>query len=246
VTVRFARGVALVAVVTSSLALAVPAPAAGPTPSTTPAPAPTPTPTTIDPRATGARAAFAPKAPGALPRPIISRGVVGDPLAVLSADLLQKAAAGQAGPALDEARTKVAALVAGRLTTATAAELDAAWARTTPVRLKVVLTALSQIGVRYQWASASPADGFDCSGLVLYAWAGAGVTLPHQSEDQIAAVRPVTQAQLQPGDITHYPGHVGLYLGAGKAIVHAVQTGVPVQVDDWSSASRTFGSPLPA
>ncbi len=241
-TVRFVRGVALAAVVTSSLALAVPALAAGPAPTTTSA-ATTP-PTTVDPRATGARAAFAPKAPGALPRPIISRGVVGDPLAVLSADLLQKVAAGQTGAAVADARAKVAAVVASRLTTATAAELDAAWAQTTPVRLKVVLTALAQIGVRYQWASASPADGFDCSGLVLYAWAAAAVALPHQSEEQIAAVRPITQAQLQPGDITHYPGHVGLYLGAGKAIVHAVQTGVPVQVDDWSSTARTFGSPL--
>lgn len=229
----------MAAVVTAGVALALPAAATG----TTTAPT---TATTVDPRATGARAAFAPKAPGALPRPIISRGVVGDPLAVTSADLLQRVVQGQTGPEVNAARAKVAALVAARLSTATAAELDAAWARTTPARLKVVLTALSQIGVRYAWASSSPVDGFDCSGLVLYAWAAAGVKLPHQSEEQIAAVRPITEAQLQPGDITHYPNHVGLYLGAGKAIVHAVQTGVPVQVDDWSSTARTFGSPLSA
>lgn len=247
-TVRFARGAALTVMVTASLALAVPARAADPTTTTSAATAPSTTVAvaSVDQRATGARAAFAPKAPGALPRPIISRGVVGDPLAVLSADLLARVAAGQTGAALDEARAKVAAVVASRLTTATAAELDAVWARATPARLKVVLTALGQIGVRYQWASSSPLEGFDCSGLVLYAWAAAGVKLPHQSEEQIAAVRPITQAQLQPGDIAHYPGHVGLYLGAGKAIVHAVQTGVPVQVDDWSASNRTFGSPLPA
>lgn len=246
-TFRFVRGAAMAAVVTAGVALAIPAAAVDAPTTTAPAPAPaTTTVTTADPRATGARAAFAPKAPGALPRPIISRGVVGDPLAVTAADLLQRVTLGQTGATVDAARAKVAAIVAARLDSATAAELDAAWARTTPTRLKVVLTALSQIGVRYTWAGETPADGFDCSGLVLFAWAAAGVKLPHQSEEQIALVRPITQAQLQPGDLTHYPGHVGLYLGAGKAIVHAVQTGVPVSVDDWSASARTFGSPLPA
>jgi len=143
-------------------------------------------------------------------------------------------------------RAQLAAVVAARITTATAAQLDAAWAGTTPARLKVVLTALAQIGIRYAWSEASPSTGFDCSGLVMYAWAAVGVALPHQSEDQIAAVRPVTVAQLQPGDITHKPNHVTIYLGAGHAIVEAEQTGVPVKVDDWSTAPQTFGSPLPS
>ena len=202
--------------------------------------------TIVDPRATGSRPSFAPKVPGALPRPVISRGVVGDPAAVLAADLLTRTGLGQTGAATDAVRGQLAAVVAARIKTATAAELDAAWARTTPVRLKVVLTGLAQVGIRYTWNSASPAAGFDCSGLVLYAWSAAGVALPHQSEAQVAVARAVTQAQLQPGDITHYPNHVTLYLGAGRAIVEAEQSGVPVKVDDWSDSVQTFGSPLPS
>ena len=172
--------------------------------------------------------------------------MVGDPAAVLAADLLVRTNLGQTGAATDAVRSQLAAVVAARVTTATGPQLDAAWAATTPVRLRVVLTALAQIGIRYAWAQASPADGFDCSGLVLYAWASVGTALPHQSEDQIAAMRPVTAAQLQPGDITHQPNHVTIYLGAGRAVVEAEQTGVPVKVDDWSATVQRFGSPLPA
>jgi cell wall-associated NlpC family hydrolase len=256
-TTRTTRRTVLAAVVASAIAVAgATAPAAAvtaaPGPTTTAAAAPivttapaAPTPTAApDPRATGTRPGFVAKAPGALPRPVISRGVVGDPVAVLAADLLTRAKLGQSGPTVDAVRAQLAALVAARVKSATAVELDAAWARATPARLTVVLTALAQVGVKYAWAQASPASGFDCSGLVLYAWATAGVKLPHNSEDQIAAVRRLAgAAELQAGDITWQPNHVALYLGAGRAVVEAEQTGVPVKVDDWGAAVSAFGSP---
>ena len=231
------RWVAAVAVVGGLFAMAAPARAADPIAPTTTAP---------DPRATGARPGFVAKTPGALPRPVISRGVVGDPAAVLATDLLVRVRLGQTGPTVDTVRSQLAAVVAARIKTAAAADLDAAWARTTPTRLTAVLSALAQIGVRYAWAQASPTAGFDCSGLVLYGWAAVGVALPHNSEDQLAVLRPVTAAQLQVGDVTHQPNHVSLYLGAGRAVVEAEQTGVPVKVDDWSASVTAFGSPLPA
>jgi peptidoglycan DL-endopeptidase CwlO len=134
-------------------------------------------------------------------------------------------------------------VVAGRVKSATAAQLDAAWAATTPARLTVLLTALAQVGKRYQYNGAGP-DAFDCSGLVQYAWAEVGVKLPHNDVQQIDAVAPRTDATMAVADLAEYPGHVALYLGVGKAIVHAEQTGVPVRVTDYAAATR-FGSPLP-
>lgn len=195
-----------------------------------------------DPRATGARPAFAPKAPGALPRPVISRGVTNDPASVLAATLAGKLATGETGAAVDDVRRSLAAVVAARTTTATAAELDAAWAKTTPQRLRIIATALAQVGRPYTWLGADPATGFDCSGLVLYTYAAVGVKLPHNSEDQIAAAKAVTVGTLLPGDITHYPNHVSIYLGVGRAIVHAQQASMPVRITDYSSSVRAYGS----
>ena len=231
-------------VVTTAVAVAVATLVAMGAPARAAAPSGPTTTTTLDPRATGARPSFVAKAPGALPRPLVSRGVVGDPAAVMAVDLLSRVRLGQTGAAVDAARAQLAAVVAARIKTATAADLDAAWARTTPTRLAVVLTALAQIGARYAWAQASPTTGFDCSGLILYAWAAVGVALPHNSEDQLAVLRPVNSAQLQPGDVTHQPNHVSLYLGAGRAVVEAEQTGVPVKVDDWSTSVTAFVSAL--
>ena len=214
------------------------APSAG---AVTATPAPT-TATTLDPRATGARPAFAPKAPGALPRPVISRGVTNDPASVLAASLAAKLHAGETGAAVADIRKSLAAVVAARSTTATAAELDAAWAKTTPQRLEVIATALAQVGRPYTWLGADPATGFDCSGLVLYAWASVGVKLPHNSEQQLAVAKLVTPETMQPGDVTHYPNHVSIYLGVGRAIVHAEQASVPVRITDWSTSVREYAA----
>lgn len=95
----------------------------------------------------------------------------------------------------------------------------------------IIDTALAQVGDPYVWAAGGP-DAFDCSGLTQYAYAAAGISLPHSSKAQAALGRPVTRAELQPGDLVYYfspISHIGIYLGGGK-IIHARTFGQPVNV----------------
>ncbi|WP_425402240.1 C40 family peptidase [Gordonia shandongensis] len=97
--------------------------------------------------------------------------------------------------------------------------------------LIAVQAALSRIGDEYVWGATGPKT-FDCSGLMLWAYRQAGVTLPRTSEAQLAGGRPVAREDLKPGDlIIYYPGatHVGMYVGDGY-VVHASTFGVPVAV----------------
>jgi cell wall-associated NlpC family hydrolase len=94
-----------------------------------------------------------------------------------------------------------------------------------------VATAMAQIGKPYRYAAAGP-DSFDCSGLTMFAWAAAGVRLPHSSAAQYAGLPHVAQSDLQPGDLVFYGSpihHVGMYIGNGQ-YVHAPQTGDVVKV----------------
>jgi cell wall-associated NlpC family hydrolase len=84
-----------------------------------------------------------------------------------------------------------------------------------------VLAALSQLGAEYRPYTASPSLGFDCSGLTSWAWRQAGVTIPRSSGDQIAAAAPRRRMTAHAGDLVYYPGHVSMYLGMARAIVHA-------------------------
>ncbi|MEI7547014.1 MAG: C40 family peptidase, partial [Actinomycetota bacterium] len=95
-----------------------------------------------------------------------------------------------------------------------------------------VQAALSQLGVPYKFATASPGVSFDCSGLTWWAWAQAGVSLPRTSGTQYAGTVHVPTDQAQPGDLIFYYtpiGHVGLYLGSGQ-MVHAPQAGSTVSI----------------
>jgi cell wall-associated NlpC family hydrolase len=86
--------------------------------------------------------------------------------------------------------------------------------------------ACSLIGKPYVWGAAGP-NGYDCSGLTLAAWAAAGVTLGHYTGWQWNEGKPVTRAQLRPGDLVFYYSdlhHMGIYVGGGW-IVHAPTTG---------------------
>ena len=90
--------------------------------------------------------------------------------------------------------------------------------------------ALGMRGVPYVWGGSTPA-GFDCSGLVRYAYLGAGITLPHSSYADWGLGRHVHRRDLLPGDIVFFGlGHVGLYLG-GDRFVHAPETGRVVSID---------------
>jgi cell wall-associated NlpC family hydrolase len=94
--------------------------------------------------------------------------------------------------------------------------------------------ALSQLGVPYVWGGESP-RGFDCSGLVYWAYGALGVQLPRVAEDQARIGVPVARGDLRPGDAVFfadssgYVHHEGLYIGEGR-FVHAPHTGEVVRV----------------
>jgi cell wall-associated NlpC family hydrolase len=105
-----------------------------------------------------------------------------------------------------------------------------------------VLAAIAELGKPYVFGSVGP-DSFDCSGLMLWAWAKAGVTLPHYTGDQSQAGTATGEASLAAGDLVLTPGsdgtianpqHVGMYLGAGL-VIQAPQTGDVVKVVTYSS-----------
>lgn len=80
--------------------------------------------------------------------------------------------------------------------------------------------ALAQQGDRYVWAAAGP-NSYDCSGLVMRAFAQIGIKLPHYTGTMISHGARISRANMQRGDIV-FPssGHVGIYLGGGM-MVHA-------------------------
>ncbi|NEM06584.1 C40 family peptidase [Geodermatophilus normandii] len=94
-----------------------------------------------------------------------------------------------------------------------------------------VQTALAQVGDPYVWGAGGP-NAFDCSGLTQYAYAAAGISLPHSSSMQSQMGTAVSRADLQPGDLIFYyspVSHVSMYIGNGQ-MVHASTSGQPVKV----------------
>jgi len=94
-----------------------------------------------------------------------------------------------------------------------------------------VQTAYAQLGDPYVWGAAGPSS-FDCSGLTMYAWRAAGVSLPHSSSAQYSAVRHVSMSELQPGDLVFYYSpisHVAIYIGGGK-VIDAPYPGLSVHI----------------
>jgi len=93
-----------------------------------------------------------------------------------------------------------------------------------------VQAAMAQLGDSYVWGADGPSS-FDCSGLTMYAWGRAGVSLSHSSKAQASEGRRVSKSQLMPGDLVFYYSpisHVAMYIGNGR-IVHAPRPGKPVQ-----------------
>lgn len=122
--------------------------------------------------------------------------------------------------------------------------MQAAWANADLNHQRALLAALTQLGVPYRRNTSAEGQAFDCSGLTSYAWGVAGVKLAHQSRTQIRAAQSIAAANAQAGDLVYYPGHVSMYLGVDRAIVHAVGTGRHVELGH-SRASKNirFGNP---
>ena len=121
-----------------------------------------------------------------------------------------------------------------------------------PAAQLAVRAALAQLGTPYLWGGGEP-GGFDCSGLVQFAYAAAGVALPRVAQDQYAAgPRLPAGAPLAAGDLVFFGtgptavSHVGLSLGDGR-MVDAPHTGALVRVDVIDLAGRGYvGATRPA
>jgi peptidoglycan DL-endopeptidase CwlO len=94
----------------------------------------------------------------------------------------------------------------------------------------VVGAAQAQIGDGYAWGASGP-DAFDCSGLTAFAFARAGIALPHTSQGQAAMGTPVARDDIRAGDLVFFstagagPSHVGIALSA-TTVVSATNAGV--------------------
>jgi murein DD-endopeptidase len=95
-------------------------------------------------------------------------------------------------------------------------------------------TAVRMVGKPYRYGGSTPA-GFDCSGLVYYSYARAGVSVPRNTDGLRRATRPVSHRDLRPGDLLFFDqngrkaSHVGIYLGNSE-FVHAPSTGRHVYI----------------
>ena len=108
--------------------------------------------------------------------------------------------------------------------------------------LAAVSYAEHEIGVPYVWGGETPGVGFDCSGLVQWAWAQAGITIPRTTESQWPDMVHVALNDLQPGDLLFYYNldgdnavdHVVMYVGSGpwgsSTVIAAAHTGTDVSL----------------
>lgn len=104
----------------------------------------------------------------------------------------------------------------------------------TSVAQTIVNAAYSQLGVPYVYGGTTAGVGFDCSGLVQYCHAVAGISLPRTSQAQGGCGIAVSDPQ--PGDLVCYGSHIGIYIGNGQ-MIHAPHTGDVVKI------ASVYGSP---
>jgi peptidoglycan DL-endopeptidase CwlO len=103
---------------------------------------------------------------------------------------------------------------------------------------RAVAAAKTQIGVPYIWATSNPGVSFDCSGLTMWAWAQAGVSMGHFTGAQYNQFPHVPYEAMQPGDLVFFGGdlhHVGIFIGGGM-MIDAPHTGA------WVRYASVYGS----
>jgi cell wall-associated NlpC family hydrolase len=96
---------------------------------------------------------------------------------------------------------------------------------------QAVKFAYQQLGKTYKFAAEGP-NAYDCSGLVMASWKQAGVVLPHNALRQYKTVRPITRAELKPGDLVFYyhdVSHVAIYIGDNR-VIEAPQPGEKISM----------------
>ena len=110
--------------------------------------------------------------------------------------------------------------------------------RATDPASSAAMQALAYLGTPYRTGGLSPRTGFDCSGLVAYAYRqGAGLALPRNTADLSQLGEPVPRSALRPGDLVFYNtqrreySHVGIYLGEDR-FIHAPTSGGEVRVEN--------------
>jgi cell wall-associated NlpC family hydrolase len=162
---------------------------------------------------------------------VVSAGAPGDPVAIANASLQVSSMATQT--TLDLGRKFLGSLGMGDNTNSVApGRINRVYGK--QAIEYVIRRGGSQMGVPYSWGggsldgpsngvgSGAGTNGFDCSGLMRYAFAGVGVLIPRFSGDQYNAGRHIPPSQAQRGDLIFYgPGgsqHVTMYLGGGKML----------------------------
>lgn len=96
--------------------------------------------------------------------------------------------------------------------------------------------AMSMIGTYYQYGGSTPAQGFDCSGLIQYSYKKAGRMVPRNTRLQRKSSRSISYQGLKKGDLLFFHqagkrfGHVAIYVG-NQQFVHAPSSGKRVRVD---------------
>jgi peptidoglycan DL-endopeptidase CwlO len=104
-----------------------------------------------------------------------------------------------------------------------------------PVAAMALRKAVTKKGLPYIWGGTGP-NGFDCSGLIQWAYKQLGIKLPRTSSAQSQVGVPVSKSQLKPGDLVFFyspVSHVGIYIGNNK-IFNASESGEPLKVSDMS------------
>jgi len=108
----------------------------------------------------------------------------------------------------------------------------------------MVASAKAMLGQPYRWGGAAP-GGFDCSGLVFYAAAGAGLRVPRTAAEQYGFGQPIKRAELRAGDLvfmhlTRKELHVAIALDA-RYFIHAPSSGGRVRIDSLDAPPYSSG-----